>query len=266
MYNSFIRPILEYGDIIFNGCTDSQSQQIELVQKRAARIITGAIRGTPTQSMYDDLGWVSMKDRRAYHCLCAFYNIVHERAPIYLTEQLPVHVGQRTGVNLRNSASFSLQAERTRLFERSFFPSTIRKWNNLDQSVRTISKISNFKKHILPRKPCNAMFSHGSRRTNIIWSRIRLGCSVLKAQLYRMHIIDDPNCSCGHSYEDAEHYFLGCPLYHRQRLLLLDTFYSLGIHPTVNIMLNGSDQLDNRANELIIQSVFDYIEESKRFT
>jgi len=80
-----------------------------------------------------------------------------------------------------------------------------------------------------------------------------------------MHIINDPNCSCGHITEDAEHYFLGCPLYHRQRIPLLITFYRMRIHPTVDVMLYGSEQLDDKENELIIQSVFDYIKDSKRF-
>ena len=265
MYNSFIRPVLEYGDIIFNGCTEAQSLQIEAVQKRAARIITGAIRGTPTRTMYDDLGWVTMKERRMYHCLCTFHKIVNNRAPAYLTEQLPVNVGQRTGVNLRNSSRLSLQPARTSLFERSFFPTTTRLWNNLDESVRATSKISIFKKHIQPRKQYNALFSYGFRRMNIIWSRIRLGCSSLKGQLYRMHIIDDPNCSCGYFIEDAEHYFLGCPLYQRQRLPLLDTFHRLGIHPSVNVMLHGSEKLDDSENTIVIQSVFDFIKNSNRF-
>ena len=45
-YLSFIRPILEYGNIIWDGCNKLQSDLLESIQLDAARIITGLRRGT----------------------------------------------------------------------------------------------------------------------------------------------------------------------------------------------------------------------------
>ena len=39
-YLSFIRPILEYGNIIWDGCNKLQSDLLESIQLDAARIIT----------------------------------------------------------------------------------------------------------------------------------------------------------------------------------------------------------------------------------
>ena len=55
MLISYVRPILEYGDIMFSNMTDEQSLLIENVNKRAGKIISGATAGTSTSIIYDEL-------------------------------------------------------------------------------------------------------------------------------------------------------------------------------------------------------------------
>ena len=42
IYTSCIRPLLEYGDIIFDNCTQILKDELESIQLKAARIVTGA--------------------------------------------------------------------------------------------------------------------------------------------------------------------------------------------------------------------------------
>ena len=42
LYLSFIHPLMEYSDVIWNNCTIEQSNEIESIQIEAARIVTGA--------------------------------------------------------------------------------------------------------------------------------------------------------------------------------------------------------------------------------
>jgi len=51
IYMSFIRPLLEYGDIICDNCTNQQKSDIESVQNEAARIVTGATKYCNVNSM-----------------------------------------------------------------------------------------------------------------------------------------------------------------------------------------------------------------------
>ena len=44
MYFSFIRPVLEYADVIWNNCTQYESNELEQIQNEAARIVTGATK------------------------------------------------------------------------------------------------------------------------------------------------------------------------------------------------------------------------------
>ena len=73
IYKSFIRPTLEYGDIIMSSMSDEQSQLIEHVNKRAGCIISGAIRGTSSSVLFEELSWVSMETRRKHHRMYAFH-------------------------------------------------------------------------------------------------------------------------------------------------------------------------------------------------
>ena len=54
MYFSFIRPLLEYGDFVWDNCSSTLSDTIEKVQIKAARIVSGAIIRTPYILMLED--------------------------------------------------------------------------------------------------------------------------------------------------------------------------------------------------------------------
>ena len=60
IYKSFIRPHLDYGDIIYDQAYNkSFHQKLELLQQNACLAITGAIRGTPREKLYEELVWSS---------------------------------------------------------------------------------------------------------------------------------------------------------------------------------------------------------------
>ena len=64
VYKAFIRPHLDYGDIVFGKPNnDTFINKIEKAQYDAALTITGAIRGTSREKLYADLGIESLKFR-----------------------------------------------------------------------------------------------------------------------------------------------------------------------------------------------------------
>ena len=65
IYKSFVRPHLDYGDIIYDQPNNqSLSDKIESVQYNAALAITGVIRGTSKVKLYQELGLEFLKERR----------------------------------------------------------------------------------------------------------------------------------------------------------------------------------------------------------
>ena len=73
IYKSFIRPHLDYGDIIYDQPNnESFCNLIEKVQYNAALAITGAIKGTSQLKIYNKLGIESLEFRRWFRRLCVF--------------------------------------------------------------------------------------------------------------------------------------------------------------------------------------------------
>ena len=63
IYKSFIRPHLDYTDVIFDNPSNATfSNQIESAQYKAALAITGTIRSTSKEKLYQELGFETMKD------------------------------------------------------------------------------------------------------------------------------------------------------------------------------------------------------------
>ena len=90
VYKCFIRPHLDYGDVIYDQPNlSSLTNKIESVQYNAALAITGAIRGTSKEKLYQELGFESLKDRRWLRRLCYLYKIVNTKQPAYLYDLIP---------------------------------------------------------------------------------------------------------------------------------------------------------------------------------
>ena len=72
IYKAFIRPHLNYGDIIYdNPCNEIFCSKIESVQYNVALAITRAIRGTSREKLYHELGFEYLTDRR--YCRRIFF-------------------------------------------------------------------------------------------------------------------------------------------------------------------------------------------------
>ena len=82
IYKCFIRPHLDYGDIIYDQAYNlSFHQKLESIQYNAALALTGAIRGSSREKLYQELGLESLQLRRWYRKLCCFYKIYNKQAP-----------------------------------------------------------------------------------------------------------------------------------------------------------------------------------------
>ena len=61
----FLRPHLDYGDVIYDRAfNESFQNKVEFVQYNAALAITGAIRGSSMEKLYQEIGLESLKLRQ----------------------------------------------------------------------------------------------------------------------------------------------------------------------------------------------------------
>ena len=75
MYFFFIRPLLEYGDVVLSNCMLYESNELEKIQHEAARIVTGATKLVSISSLLSETGWEPLASRRRKHKLTLFYKI-----------------------------------------------------------------------------------------------------------------------------------------------------------------------------------------------
>ena len=69
IYTTFIRPLLEYGDAVWDNCTKYEKDELERMQHEAARIATGTTRLVSLYSLYSEIKWESLQKRRNDHKL-----------------------------------------------------------------------------------------------------------------------------------------------------------------------------------------------------
>ena len=97
IYKAFVRPHLDYSDIVTIKLLSFQ-RKLESIQYRACLAITGAIRGTSKEKIYQELGLESLQSRRWYRNLAMFYKIYKNKSLFYLFNLIP----EKTSYATRN--------------------------------------------------------------------------------------------------------------------------------------------------------------------
>ena len=109
-------------------------------------------------------------------------------------------------------------------------------------------------------------FYAGERKINIIHAQMRMKCSNLNSDLYDLHVKDNPSCMYCNQIEDANHFFLSCPMYTVEREQMIDTIHQQIDNIDINTILYGNESISIEQNQIIFQTVHEYIKNSGRFT
>ena len=84
IYISFVRPILEYASIVWDGCTKLEQETLEKVQNEAARVVTGLTLSVSLQNLYREVNWLSLAERRKYQKLLCMFRVNKDNVPNYI--------------------------------------------------------------------------------------------------------------------------------------------------------------------------------------
>ena len=183
-----VRSSLEYADVVWGGCSESDSNLLESLQKEGTRVVTGTLKGTNRVSLLNDLSWVELSVRRKIHKLNLMYKMVFKLAPPYLCDLCPNFVSERSSCSLRSANNLCLPFVRTERYKKSFLFSSIQEWNSLPLETRISSSPGNFKRNLLKflHFPSRSyLFYIGDRSASIFHTRLRLNFSTLNYHLYQ---------------------------------------------------------------------------------
>ena len=147
-YKAMVRPILEYASTVWDPAQTRPINQIEQVQRRAARFVFNDYQSkTPgcVTNMLSVLNWEPLAERRRVNRLAMMYKIENGLVDINMDQYC------RRG-DTRTRGSHRLYQERLhdQALQESFFPRTAREWNRLPTSIVTASSVDSFKAMLNP--------------------------------------------------------------------------------------------------------------------
>ena len=142
-YTTPVRPQLEYAASIWDPYTSGKQNQLEMVQRRAARFaVKNYERKASVTKMLETLQWRSLLERRADLRLVMFYKCIHGLVAVDITSGL-----QRQTRPSRHShpMSYHLPVETKLYLQKSFLPRTITQWNSLPASIVMSESLDTFR-------------------------------------------------------------------------------------------------------------------------
>ena len=263
VYQSFVRSKLEYASIVWDNCTNEQRNQLEQVQYRAGKIVSGAINRTSKDLVYQELGWHRLEKRRHVQRLKVFHKMCCGKAPTYLQNEIPV--ANPTRDNLRNNNDIP-KIRGLVLYQNTFIPKTICNWNELNNETKEIESEETFARKITRDVDKPIWFTRGDRKSNIWHARLRMKCSKLNDDLYAyIHVVESPTCSCGARRETSKHFLLDCPLYVNDRETMLSELRDIGFKPTTKNLLFGNSCYSDDINCHAVDIIQRFLKATKRF-
>ena len=216
IYKLYIRPHLDYGDIIYHRHDPHMSlditKRLEQIQYSAALAITGAWRGTSRQKLYDELGWENFHDLRWFRRLCHFFNLRRSNHPEYLFAEIPD--AREISYSLRSANEYEPKVPKTVRFSHTYFHNILVEWNALDKDIRKSNTLGEFQGKLLAkiRPSKKSVFEVHDIRGLRCLTKLRVKFSPLNEHKFR-HNFDSisPVCACNSGIEDNEHFLLHCP-------------------------------------------------------
>ena len=144
-FNTLIRPTLEYGCSVWDPHKAWQIEDLEKIQKRAARFVTGnysLIEGNTLKNM-NLLGWPPLSERRARSKLTTLFKARSGSIDIPLDDLVSPNRETR-----HSQSNYTIPQSSVDSHLHSFFPSTIRLWNKLPQHSKACDSVTSFKNDI----------------------------------------------------------------------------------------------------------------------
>ncbi len=208
LYLTFVRPVLEYGSVLYDSANQEDLDILDDIEKEALRIITGARRRCNLEALYGEFKWPDLEKRREIQKIATLGKIIIKKFPNYLVRDLPTFYS--TARNVRKN-TFAIPRSIHDYYTKSFVPASVELWNSLSTELRCINSYKALKARLKSEntKKIPIYYNYGTRHLNILHTKLRLGCSNLNADKFQIGISDTDLCACG-DRETPEHYLLQC--------------------------------------------------------
>ncbi len=145
LYLTYARPILEYASPLWHGSlTNDQANIFERLQASAARAILRSPWMTPKTCLLEQLGWSSLRWRRAIASVLLLHSLIEKPVPPTSSCIFPFS-SSRSGRSSRKQHQMLLGYSRTARRTKSFFYHTALLWNSLPSHIQSIHNHAQFR-------------------------------------------------------------------------------------------------------------------------
>ena len=146
-----VRPLLAYASTVWDPHQQGDIKILEQVLRRAARYVyndyTTHTPGCVT-AMVRGISWESLQDRRSIARLSLLFKIHHGLVDVDTSSYLPQGDSRTQG-----SRGFIQERINSEVYYNSFFPQTIREWNNQPGGVTAAASLEEFPASLTARLP-----------------------------------------------------------------------------------------------------------------
>ncbi|KAL8569169.1 hypothetical protein ACOMHN_035439 [Nucella lapillus] len=145
-----VRPVLEYSSTVWDPYTAEEINQLESVQKAAARYVVGDYRRTTSiTALLNRLKWPSLQKRRTAARLTMLYKIRHKKASVNTTRLRKPRDRPRRGHDQQYERIVYGKKRDTEQDSMAFLPRTTKLWNTLSQETVQAPSASAFTRRVL---------------------------------------------------------------------------------------------------------------------
>ena len=81
LYNSAIASRLNYGDIVWDNCKQDSVNKLQTIQNRCVRRIMDSTPGASATPLINELGWLTLREKRKLHKCVMFHGLMQGKGP-----------------------------------------------------------------------------------------------------------------------------------------------------------------------------------------
>ncbi|XP_064622341.1 uncharacterized protein LOC135484636 [Lineus longissimus] len=139
---------LDYCNSSLAGISEQSLRKLQLVQNRAARLVTRTNRRAHITPVLPELHWLPVRERIQFKLILLTYKVYHHLAPNYLNDLLEHYTPPRS---LRSGSMDLLKENKYRLKTfggRSFSILAPQVWNSLPSTLRAAQDVNTFRRDL----------------------------------------------------------------------------------------------------------------------